>query len=141
MRRLVPALVVLAACGDPAAPAPPLPPAPPPLPAPPGLEVVGSTPGDGAIGVARAAFVTLVFSAPVDPLTVDEATVGLWQDAIPVPASLRTVGARIELVPRDLLELNTTYIVTARREVHDTAGRPMLREFRLTFTTKANRVP
>jgi hypothetical protein len=138
MRRFwIPALATVAACGDPASP----PPGPAPVgPAPAaGLEVVGSTPVDGATGIARAITVTLGFSTPVNPATVHAATVALWQGAGQVPAALRVTGDRVEIAPRDLLELNTTYIATVRREVQDTAGRPMIREFRLTFTTKSNR--
>jgi hypothetical protein len=141
MRRCwIPALATLAACGDPAAAPPPLPPVAP-APAASGLEVVASAPVDGATGIARAATVLLAFSTPVNPATIHEATVGLWQEALPIPVALRVNGDLVELAPRNLLELNTAYIVTVRREVQDTAGRPMIREFRLTFTTKRNLAP
>ena len=141
MRRVwIPALATLAACGDPAA-APPSPPPVVPAPAAPGLEVVASAPVDGATGIARAATVTLAFSAPVNPGTIHEATVALWQETLRIPVAIRVRGDLVELVPRGLLELSTTYIVTVRREVQDTAGRPMIREFRLTFTTKKNLAP
>jgi hypothetical protein len=141
MRRFwTPALAILAACGDPVgAPTPPPPVGPTPAAA--GLEIVASAPVDGATGIARAASVKLAFSAPVDPATIHEATVGLWQEARPIPVGLRVTNDQVELVPRDLLELNATYVVTVRREVQDTAGRPLVREFRLTFMTKVSRFP
>lgn len=135
---LVPAVAILAACADPAEPPPPSSPLPS---APAGLEVVASAPVNGAVGVARSATIALVFSAPVNLATVNEGTVGLWREAESVPATLSAAGATAQLVPRDLLDLNTTYVVTVRREVQDTAGRPMVREFRLVFMTKVNRIP
>jgi hypothetical protein len=129
-------LVLLVGCGEPTAPTPA-----PPASLEPGLEVVASAPVAGAVGVARAATVTLEFSLPVNPATVNDGTVTLWREADRVPVSLSTSGATTLLVPRELLALNTTYVVTATRAVQDTAGRPMVREFRLVFTTKMNGVP
>jgi hypothetical protein len=137
--RLTTVLPLLAACGDAE-----LPPTGPevPAPAPPaGLEVVASAPADGAVGVARAAFVTLSFSAPVDPGTVNAGTVGLWRGPESVPFSLAVNRTTAWLTPRSLLDLGTTYVVTASRGIRDTAGTPMSRDFRLVFTTKVNVVP
>jgi hypothetical protein len=91
--------------------------------------------------VARAAFVTLTFSGPVDPGTVNAGTVGFWRGAEPVAASLAVNGATAWLTPRALLDFGTTYVVTVSREVRDSAGTPMTRDFRLAFTTKVNVAP
>jgi hypothetical protein len=53
-----------------------------------------------------------------------------------VPVSVSVDGAAVTVTPRSLLELNTTYVVTVSRAVHDSAGRAMPTDFRLEFTTK-----
>ena len=124
--RLAVLATVLAGCGEPYRPAP----------AEPSLAVVASAPINGAVGVARAAFVTLTFSAPPNPETITAGTVGLWNGPAGVPVSLALSGATATLTPRSLLELNTVYVVTVSRGVRDTAGTPLTADFRLTFTTK-----
>jgi hypothetical protein len=134
---LLPAIALLGACDGSTEPAPPA--APPPLGS--DFQVVASAPSPGAVGVARAATMTLTFSAPVNPATVNETTVGLWRGSAPVPVSVITDEMIARLIPRDLLEFSSRYVVTASRAVRDTAGRAMIREFRLDFTTKVNRSP
>lgn len=136
MRWCLAGFVILStACGEATAPLPSPPGALP------GLEVVASAPVSGAVGVARAATIALEFSDPVDPATINDATVNLFREAERIAVTLSAADRTAHLVPRELLALNTTYVVTVSREVEDTAGRPMVREFRLTFTTKLNGVP
>jgi hypothetical protein len=131
-------VLALAGCGD-----QPLPQEPDPTPAPSnaGPEVVGSSPADGAVGIARAISIAVVFSAPVNPVTVHATSVGLWRDAEPVIADLVLDGAVVRIVPRELLDLGTVYSVTVTRDVRDTAGAPLVRSYRSVFTTKLNRIP
>lgn len=131
-------LAWIAACRDAAPPMEPAGPVPTPVS---GLEVVGSWPADGAVGVARAATVTVLFSEPVDRASVNAGSVGLWRGAEPVAVDLTVAEQSARLAPRALLDLNTTYVITVSRDVQDTAGRPMIRNFRAVFTTKVNRIP
>ena len=105
------------------------------------LAVVWSAPADGATGVARAATVTVQFSEPVDPSSVNADSFVLWQEATAVATDLAVEGDVGVLTPRALLEFGVSYTITVSRTVRDTAGRFMPTEYRAVFTTKVNQVP
>ncbi len=144
LRVVLPLAVLVVAtggCGERAPGEPGPDPGPEPVPSVGQLAVAWSAPADGATGVARAATVTVQFSEPVDPSSVNADTFVLWQGATAVATDLMVEGDVAVLTPRALLEFAVSYTVTVSRAVRDTAGRFMPTEYRADFTTKWNPVP
>ncbi|MDJ0848600.1 MAG: Ig-like domain-containing protein [Myxococcota bacterium] len=103
-------------------------------------EVVAAEPGDGAVEVPVAASVTVTFSEPLAPGSVDETSVTLEElGGAPVATvvALGGGGLRVTLTPALGLRNATTYRVTVTTGVEDLAGNPLATAFTSTFTSEA----
>jgi hypothetical protein len=73
------------------------------------------------------AIITIVFSEPVDPLTVNENTIQLSQGSTRIPLTqvqLDASGLRVDILPPSELQPTTTYSVFVTAGVSDLTGDP-----------------
>jgi hypothetical protein len=102
------------------------------------ISVTSVNPADGANDVQpTSAAVTLTFSEPAQPATVNAGTVRLLQGAAGVPATLTLApdGRTATLTPSARLADTTAYTVAVAASVADLNGLTLGGEFRSTFTT------
>ncbi len=94
------------------------------------------SPGDDAVDVEGDVVVTVVFSEPMDPATIDATTVALAGPAGDVAGTLTydQVQATASFRSTDELIALERYTLTIAAEVADLAGNPMDAPFTATFT-------
>lgn len=107
--------------------------------APPSVSSV--SPADGAVGVALADPIKVIFSEPVDPATVTPAAILLQSPAGPVSGTLSLMGGTVQLRPAAPLEPNTQYTVTVAATIRDLAGYAMMAPFISSFTSLNSNPP
>jgi uncharacterized protein DUF4082/Big-like domain-containing protein len=108
------------------------------------IQVLSVTPREGADAIPAGVAPRAVFSAPLDPTTVNSSTV-LLQDAMsnPVPAAVSYSASAftIAIVPRGFLQPLQTYTVTlkggAAPSITNSTGAPLPVDFTWSFTTAA----
>jgi predicted CXXCH cytochrome family protein len=104
-------------------------------------------PANAATGVSVADFVTVVFSEPMDPSTLNNSTMQIRTgEATGTPISVETVvfsadKKTVYLYPDRMLDINTTYRVwVSGAGVSDLAGNPLGADVSTTFATASNGV-
>ena len=106
--------------------------------------VVSATdPGDGATGVSTSASLSVTFSEPMDPATINSGTIELRDagDALVAAAVTYDVATRTaQIVPGTSLALAGVYTARIRGgatdpRVKDLSGNPLAADFSWTFTT------
>lgn len=100
-----------------------------------GPDLIGSTPADGAVDVGRETSIVLRFSEPVDPATVNAATITLGG----VPLALAVDGANVTVTPTQPLVRLSDYTLIVREGISDLQGNPMLALASVDFKTEPGR--
>ncbi|MFZ0217331.1 MAG: Ig-like domain-containing protein [Candidatus Dormiibacterota bacterium] len=98
------------------------------------LQLLGSSPGDGDLGVAVSTYLTVGFSARLDASTLQHAFTLTPQTAINVRID-PTDPYQAIIAPQGLLEPGTNYQLTVGTGIHDVHGNPLPRAHLLTFRT------
>ena len=97
-------------------------------------EVVLVTPSDGSTDVSRTAPISLTFSEPLDPATVNNDTFTLFANGAEVAPSIsRSADNRVVTLSRTL-DADSTYAVVVTDGVRDLSGNA-LADFTSSFTT------
>ena len=101
------------------------------------------SPSAGNNGVSINAVVTLTFSAPLNPSTVNTSTVFLTNGSVVMPAVVSYDSSRqmATLAPTSPLQVGVTYTATAKGGaggITDTLGNAMLADYTWNFTTSTN---
>ena len=113
--------------------------------------VTSTIPANGATQVTPSANVTVIFSEPMNPLTVSTATFTVQLDppsaagavtrvqaSAPVPGTVSYTGTSATFVPTNNLAANTRYSATLIGTSTDLAGNPLNANFQWSFTTGAS---
>lgn len=103
-------------------------------------RIVRTRPPRGQTDAPLNTVITIVFSEPVDPATVNATSVALSAAGSPVAGTVRVLpspGYTVELEPSALLLPNTTYALTVSG-VANFAGTPLAASTSITFTTSAS---
>ena len=81
--------------------------------------------------------IILVFSEPIDPASVTSQRVQLLHNGQPVAADFEVSpdGLRINVLPRELLALNTSYVIAVSPELADLMGDPLDQGAQVEFST------
>ncbi len=90
--------------------------------------IIRTSPPEGKRDVPLNAIIVIVFSEPVDPATLDSATIQLTRNAAQVAGRVRpngTGGFRAEFDPDSLLAPNTDYRLTVLNGIKDLSGAPV----------------
>jgi hypothetical protein len=101
-------------------------------------SVVRTSPARGTKDVALNETIVVVFSAPLDPSTVDTGSIRLWRGTSPVPGTVRfadTLHLRVEFHPDSLLGSQTDYQLVVTQAVHDANGVALDSAISVPFTT------
>ena len=100
--------------------------------------VVSTFPADGDANIPINDSITVAFSEAVNAMTINAATVSLWEGAAYVPATVAFDGVNnVVLTPIDDLSINTTYTVQVTTAVTDLAGIPLAAPVAWSFRTGA----
>jgi alpha-tubulin suppressor-like RCC1 family protein len=100
--------------------------------------IVRTSPPRGGRDVPLNVSVQVVFNEPVDSTTLGTASVQLWQDATPVPGTVRlsdTTGFRVEFRPDAPLAAGTLYDLLVTQGVHDLNGGAVAAPIDISFET------
>lgn len=101
-------------------------------------SVVSSSPAHASTGVGVDVAVSVTFSEPIDPSTVDASSFSLGAG---VSGSVSAAGNSATFRPDAALAPATTYVATIAASVADTAGNAMGSEHTIRFTTEAPPAP
>ncbi|MFB3903054.1 MAG: LamG-like jellyroll fold domain-containing protein [Acidobacteriota bacterium] len=101
------------------------------------IAVESVSPANGSLGVPRSTAVTVTFTEPARPATVNESSFKLLNGATQVEAAITLApeGLAATLTPVQVLADNATFTVVVTTEVTDMVGRRLPAEFRSTFRT------
>lgn len=97
--------------------------------------VVSSTPGASATGVPVNQRVSVTFSEPMDPTSMNGVTFTLRQGATPIAATVTHSGLSAFLTPWEALEHYAEYTATLSTAAMDLAGNPLATAHEWRFTT------
>jgi methionine-rich copper-binding protein CopC len=99
--------------------------------------IVSRTPANGATSIPIDANVTVTFSEPMDPATINTTTITLTPTAggSAVAATVTYTGNTATLNPTADLLNNTSYTITVTTGVKDVAGNQLAAQSTSTFTT------
>jgi hypothetical protein len=100
------------------------------------FQLVSTTPGNEASGVARDAAIEIVFSAAVDPESVSAGAIEVSGPAGVVAGSFEVNDATVTFTSDDPLALLANYTIQVASEVKSLAGRPLNATEEVTFTTR-----
>jgi len=101
-------------------------------------RIVRTRPPRGQTDVPLNMVITIVFTEPVDPASVNSTSVTLSAGASPVPGEVRVLpgtGYTVEFTPTALLAPTTTYTLTVGPTVTNLAGTSVGLASGVTFTT------
>lgn len=101
--------------------------------------VLSTSPANLAVGVPIRKVLSVTFSEPMDPTTINAVTFTLQQGAAPIFGTVSAMaGGTIGVFdPAGDLALNTTYTATITTAARDSAGNPLAISYTWTFTTSA----
>ena len=94
-------------------------------------------PTNGATGVPIGGNIAIVFTEPMDPLTILPVTFTLKQGGTPVAGTVTYAGITATFNPAASLAASTTYTARITTGATDPAGNPLANDFSWTFTTGA----
>jgi alpha-tubulin suppressor-like RCC1 family protein len=106
--------------------------------------VVRTSPPPHKRDVPLNASMVVVFSQPLDPATVDTASVKLWRGPTAVDGTVRFADAaylRAEFHPDTLLAGNTDYQLIVSQSIHGVNGLPLDSAVAVPFTTGSTQPP
>ncbi|HUP92347.1 MAG TPA: Ig-like domain-containing protein [Solimonas sp.] len=99
-------------------------------------KVVGSTPACSATCIAPDQDISVVFSQPMDPATINTTTVRVTgPGGAPVAGTVTYSGVTATFDPTEPLAGGTSFHITVSSGAHDAAGNPLSPEFDCEFTT------
>ena len=101
----------------------------------PKLTVQSSQPDQGAAQASITGSVTLVFSAPLDPKSLDLKNLSLKQGEVPIEGKATILGKKLIFKPDSPLKFETSYQFHAEG-IKDQQGNPQEAPFELAFTTE-----
>jgi hypothetical protein len=101
--------------------------------------VVSTSPASNATGVAQQLTISITFNEPLDPGTINPATITFSDRSHTLPASAAYVpgSATVTLLPNGVLEPGSTYAVTVASSVGDPYGVQMGAPYSWSFTAQA----
>jgi hypothetical protein len=102
-------------------------------------SIVATTPVGGATEVAPNQKVTIVFSAAMDPATVNATTFTLEQGTTATAGVVSSVGNMATFAPSDDLAAGVTFTATITTGAKGSDGQPLAGDHVWTFTTSACR--
>jgi len=97
--------------------------------------VLSTTPSDNLTGVARNNEIVFSFSEAMDPATINDSTFMLKQGATNISGTVNYSGASAKFVPDVILSSATTYRATMTTGAKNLAGKALLNNVVLNFTT------
>ena len=102
--------------------------------------IVRTNPAKGRVDVALNQVITAVFSEPVNPATVNAASIKLLRSGTTIngTVTLAADGLSASLAPLALLDPNTVYQVEITTQIRDLEGDPLEAGQALSFTTVAS---
>ncbi len=106
--------------------------------------VVRTNPAKGRIDVAvNSVSITVVFTEPIDPKTVNPTSVGLLLDGKPVSGTIRSSenGLVADFSPDELLQPRATYELVVTQDIRDLDGDALEASYSSTFTTGESLCP
>jgi hypothetical protein len=100
--------------------------------------VVRSNPPKGRVDVALNQLVTVVFSEPIDPTSLNSTSFQLQLNRTPVAGSIRIAsdGLTAEFLSDQALQPGVTYDLAVTQSVKDLDGDPLADEYTSSFTTE-----
>jgi alpha-tubulin suppressor-like RCC1 family protein len=106
--------------------------------------VVRTSPPPHKRDVPLNASIVIVFSHPMDPATVDTASVRLWRGTTPVAGTVRfadTLHIRVSFLPNSLLDRETDYQLVVSSSILDLNGLGLDSTVTVLFTTGSSTPP
>ena len=98
-------------------------------------EVILTSPVNGAVNVVGDQLVTATFNVVMDPASINESTFILKKGVTPVAGIVTYSGSTATFTSTDLLEANTVYSATIKRESRDLLGSIMVKDTTWQFNT------
>jgi hypothetical protein len=100
------------------------------------FKVYEITPLAGATGISQRATVSITFSSDIDGTTATDQTVFMTDDkGHTVAGKVSAYGINVSFTPTDTLAKLTTYTVTIKSQLKDSAGRNLGSDYTISFTT------
>ncbi len=100
------------------------------------LEVVSTSPAGNSTNVPSDNSINLAFSAEIDPMTVNQSTVGLTSAGRDISFTVSASGNTVTLNPSAQFCLHSTYTATATTGIKDLDGNRLGSTFSLSFITQ-----
>lgn len=103
-------------------------------------EVISTSPVNGAVNVVSNKLITATFNVAMNPSTINESTFLVKKGQSMIAGAVTYSGTTATFTPTDLLESNTVYTATIKRESKDLMGNIMKRDTTWQFNTGASPV-
>jgi len=104
--------------------------------------ITGTSPSNGAMGVALGVAPTVTFSEPMNPSTINASTIALrvTSNGVAIPGSVSYNASThvATFTPASQLGFSTSYTLSVTTGVQDVAGNAMSSPFSASFTTVPN---
>ncbi len=100
-------------------------------------EVIATSPENGEANVVSDKHITATFNEPMNPTSINESTFLLKKGSTLIPGTVTYSGTKATFVPAVLLEANTVYAATIKRESKDLMGNIMVKDTTWQFNTGA----
>ena len=106
-------------------------------------SVVRTQPPGGKTGVPLNTEIVAIFTEPMDPTTLDTATVGLWTGSTRIRGGVRPSPDRLTVTftPDSLLRPNQSYVFTLGTGITSGANLPLAASVQSTFSTGTSTAP
>ncbi|MDD3195113.1 MAG: Ig-like domain-containing protein [Paludibacter sp.] len=98
-------------------------------------EVILTSPVNGAINVVSNALITATFNVAMDPSSINETTYFIKKGSNLIGGAVTYSGTTATFTPTNLLEPNTVYVATVKRESKDLMGNIMIADEVWSFNT------
>lgn len=98
-------------------------------------EVILTSPLNGAVNVVSNALITATFNVAMDPSSINETTYFIKKGSNLIGGAVTYSGTTATFTPTDLLEPNTVYVATVKRESKDLMGNIMMADEVWSFNT------
>jgi hypothetical protein len=98
-------------------------------------EVILTSPVNGAINVVSNALITATFNVAMDPSSINETTYFIKKGSNLIGGAVTYSGTTATFTPTNLLEPNTVYVATVKRESKDLMGNIMMADEVWSFNT------
>ncbi|HLO56783.1 MAG TPA: Ig-like domain-containing protein [Saprospiraceae bacterium] len=99
--------------------------------------VISTDPSNDAVNVSLNKTITALFSVPMNPTTINNATFTLFRGTTPITGTVTYNGTTASFNPTNDLENGKVYTATITNGVKDVLGTPMTNNYVWTFSTIA----